>query len=448
MITVSDATRRAYMTDGTHKDLIVMIPSQNITITNEHILQGSFSLDESVLSNTSLEFVGCISSKMEVTIENIYPNVKWKDLYIEVYMDIQPSKIDAGAVTNRVPLFKGYIDSAKKQANQRHRKIEAYDILYKLSEKDVTDWYNNGSQMSLTSLLGSICDHCGLQYYIPSPLINGNITAFRGTYKTVNNLSALDLLKQICQFNACFGRINRNGVFEVKYMALNRTLYPGSDVFPAADLYPAKPISEGDENFFNFYEEVEYEDFYVKPIEKVIIRNGSTEQGVSYGEGTNKYIVQNNIFAYNQNEQVLQACAQRILNRIGEVSFIPYTSKNNGLPYIECGDEVVYHDLTSLSTDKNIHFIVFDRTLSGDQMLRDSYKAEGDEYQTEFITDLSASLSDIDQRLDNLQDQINDIWDAMQDEGYCKIVSVQSVPAGAEQNVLYCVQGEFLMVVK
>lgn len=209
MIQVSDATRRAYMTDGTHKDLIIVIPSQNLTITNERILQGSFSLDESVLTNHSLEFVGCISSKMEVTIENIYPNIKWKGLYIEVYIDIEPSKIDEGAQTDRIPLFKGYINSSTKESNRRHRKIEAYDVLYKLSEKDVTDWYNNGPQMNLTNLLASLCDYCGLQYVIPSPLINGSVTAFRGTYKRVNNLSALDLLKQIMQFNGCFGRINR-----------------------------------------------------------------------------------------------------------------------------------------------------------------------------------------------------------------------------------------------
>ena len=90
---------------------------------------------------------------------------------------------------------------------------------------------------------------------------------------------------------------------------------------------------------------------------------------------------------------VATECATNILEKLRGVHFYPFKSKNNGLPFVEVGDSVVY----ALKSDRtgtyatNMFFIL-SRTISGVQLLKDQYSATGTEEQSEFITDLQTTL--------------------------------------------------------
>lgn len=397
MLVVSDAVKSAYNNDSCLKTLRVIFPELNLTFENEQIIGESFKLKESVLEGDSLEFIGCISSYMSVQIFGLDANVKNKK--VEVYV------IDN--ITNtELPLFKGIVDSAVKKGYEGVKTIEAYDVLYHLGEIDVTDWYNEHSQTTVQQLLVELAELSGFEVDKGITMPNGMIDAYCGLYNNVSQLSALLLLKQICQINGGFGRINRNGKFDMLFLtdelAIKRI--PSTILFPFHDynLYPNQPGTVEPKHkpdfTFPYYESVEFEEFNVKAIDKVVIRDYEDEEGVYYGTGDNKYIIQGNLFAFGQTKLALQNIAGQIFKRTNGNSFTPFKSKNYGLPWVECGDNVFYKDLEGEEEIRR-SFFVFSRTLSGIQFMKDAYTTKGKENQSEFVTDLGSKLK-------NLTDQV------------------------------------------
>lgn len=456
MLKVDDKTEKAYKSDGVHKTLHVYFPDLNITVSNDQIVKGSFKLSEGIQSGPDIECVGCIASSMQIKIYGLTDSI------------IKGSKVEVSIKTNEtsyIPLFNGIVDSSKKEANRKFKTIIAYDYLYTLSDKDVTDWYNSRSSMTIKELTYQLLGHVGLNYDIESieTMVNGDVTAIFAKKRKAKDLSALKLLKNICQINGCFGRINRNGVFVVLYLKIN-PYYKPEDLIPSIytfpDLHGIYPSyndgSQTESNILNFYEKVEYEDYVVRPIDKVIFRESLNDEYLAtYGDGDNKYIVQGNIFVYDMDSNTMNSMAEKLYNAIHGLYYTPFTASNNGLPFMECGDSVVYTDITynNIQSDSNkIQFYIFKRTLSGEQFLRDSYEAEGDEYQKEFVTDISNSLEEIRNEVDHDYDYSGDIEDldsrvtelenAKPGQDHVWVISKEFLPPGWEfTDVVYFVGG-------
>lgn len=456
MYGVSEATKRAYMTDGSHKVITVRFPWLAFEVTNENILQDSFSIEESILEGNNLEFIGCIASKMEVTISDIGENFSKivKDTYVEVILTAYD---EHGYATDPITVFKGFVDSAKKTANKKKKHIVAYDPFCKMQDIDVTNFYNTRGNITvvelLNLLLGYVRDHSNMgqiniEYGYANKLCNGWVVIDGGTTKKATGLNAITLLKSICQINGVFGYFDPSKT-GLTFCIMNdiktsdSLVLPSNSTYLGADLYLVD-ASHGttDDYYFEFYKEVEYEDFRVKSIDQVVIRTGAEDTDIWVGDGLNRYIIRNNIFMQTATDATKRGVATQILNTIGSVEFVPFTSDNNGLPFIRCGDEISYRDIAILDDYKQVHFIVFARTLKGDQVLRDSYKAEGDEYQHEFITEVSVNLSDIESRLNEHDKEIKDLQDALDEHGGgWKVESVQSLPSSPSPYTLYLIQG-------
>lgn len=394
MINIDDNVKELYYSDNSIKSVKVEVEGMP---EPEIVLEESMVLKESILQNDSLEFVGCISSYFSVQIY-FDAKYKYKGKRVKAYIEVDD--------TGYIPLFDGIINNAKKTGDNDIIKIEAYDYLYDLGNVDVTDWYNNHRPTTLNGLLYELADYVGLQLsdvYMP----NGNIACYFSSSKEVSQLSALHLLKHICQINGGYGRINRDGLFEIMY--LNENLvpkkYPSAKLLPLHnnDLYPnmpgqVRPVMKVDENL-PFYMDLEYDEYNVQPIQRVVIRDNEEAMPVSYGTGKNKYIIQGNLFAYNQPSAVLMEMAKNIYLQTEGISFTPFEADNYGLPWIECGDNIWYVDAQESSNVRK-KFIVFSRNLKGIQILNDSYSAYGDYMQNEFITDLGS-------RIESLKDSQN-----------------------------------------
>ncbi len=450
MLPVTDDVKLSYMRDGSHKDLHIDIANGGFSFYNNSIVQGSFSIEESILSGDSLEFVGCIASKLEVTIHAAYRSANIKGRNIRAAIKIENSD-------EWIQVFHGVVDSCVKEANKDFLKITAYDKLYSLSEVDVTDWCNSHlSYGSIAGLARDLLNYLGLNYVGDTELINGGVSVPSSKPFMVREMSALGLLKQICQINACYGIINRDGVFEFRYIdttpSSNGT-FPSNNLYPENELFPGQGYTRINSNYFEFYKKLAYEDFTIEPINVVIIRENESDPGVKYEQiygSHNKYIIQGNIFARYKDTSILSGMAQRIFNKIHPITFVPFTSDNNGSPFLECGDEVIYKDNTSITPYKQEqHFFIFSRKLSGDQILRDAYKAEGNETQHIFLSSLGANVEDYSQEISDLNDKTDDLEDrvsALEEGGASDIVSVQQMPADPEPNVLYLIQGEIVIL--
>ena len=464
---VSEKVKSQYHGNSIHRFLKLYFPELNLTIENDEIYAESMKLKESIIEKTNIEFVGCIASSFKVQVNGIQADLKGKRIEVSIYT--------AETESEPIKLFNGIVDSAMQQSNKRIKEITAYDRLYTQGNIDLAAWYNSLTfPITIKDFRDSLFTYIGIeQEEIKLP--NDNVSIDK-KYDP-KTLKARNVIKAICQINGAFGIINRNDKFEYRILAdLSATYaYPSVTLFPSNTLYPANPnVAESvvkkeiETESFSFYKTVNYEEFEVKPVDKLTIRQSEQDAGVSYGNGTNNYIIQGNMFTLGKSNSELLAMAQAVYKNVRGIYYYPYKSNNNGLPYIECGLDAVsyqmynfYPESARASSKTTRNFYVFSREMSGIQNLRDSYSAQGEEYQTEFITDLKTQIDtikvDVKQEVENtLQDY--DFSDQFSEFTYnkdyldtqfgnietsqLKIVSVTALPATPDANTVYLIQGE------
>lgn len=447
---VLDETKLAYQNTSSNKTLNIYFPEIDYTVNKSQIYQESMNLEESLIENSNIEFVGCVSSSFSIQVNGIIPNIKGKKIEVSINADN----------TEEIALFKGIVDTAERQTNKNYKKIVAYDELYTKGNIDVAGWYNGLSfPRSIKDTRDSLFAYIGLEQ-TDIALPNDNIVINKEYAPTT--LKALSVIKALCQINGAFGIINRYGKFEYRILKEPKTksgAFPGLTLFPP--FYPGV-IYDDDGNKIEvkdvpFYKKVDYEEYSVKPVEKVTIRQTDSDVGVTYGDGTNNYIIQGNMFTLNLPENTLRTIAQNVYNNISNIAFVPFSSDNSGYPFVEVGlDAVSYYaynfEASAKSRSNDIYtqktFHVFKRTLSGIQALKDNYEAQGEEYQREFITDVSTQ---IEQLKNNLSTEVNyqvrefTYPKSELDEKIIKVISVPALPANPLPNTMYLIQGEVVV---
>ena len=396
MVNVSEATKVAWASEVSQKKIQIHIDSTVLYDTD--ILGDSFSVTESIMSSDSLEFVGCIAKKCEFD-SNVLNNSNLKGREITVYLQ--------AANTDLIPVFNGYIDEAKKSGMNGYKHIVAYDVFYKLSQINVSNWWNS---LGVTTLIGSFQNFIStfnLRYNSSAiSFVNSLLTCYGGSKRAAKKLTALDYLMQICQINGCIGYTDGLGRFGIKYIdaIAQQKLYPADSLFPSDFIYPSDYDggSVGEYTQIPYYKDLTYEDYSIKQIDKVTIRNSSEDVGVCYPyAGENNYIIQGNVFAYDQSGSDLLDVAQNIYQVVKNANFRPFDTKLFAMPWIECGDKIACYDIDDLGVQTTVNFIVMSRRLSDDGMFWDTFSADGEQDQRIFITDLQAQIND-------LQEQINE----------------------------------------
>lgn len=448
---VSEETRKAYALGESVKFMRIFFPDINLTIENKAIHSETMILKESLMEGSNVEFVGCIASSFEITVHGVLTDLK--NQRIEVYL-----KADN---TEEIPLFHGIVNSAKMQTNKNYKKIVAYDELPTRGNMDVAEWYKGLSfPISLKNLRDSLFSRIGI-VQAEKDLPNDAVMIDR--QYVPNTLQALSVIKAICQINGAFGIINRKNQFEYRIL---REMFEEEDSFPPLypPFYPGTMLGGGGGSGwltedFAFYKSVDYEEYMVKPVERVTIRQSAEDPGITYGEGTNNYIIQANMFAAGLSDDILRGIAENIHNSIAEISFQPFSASNNGMPWVEVGQSAARYTVVNYSALENEtqtaraaesipytekSFYIFNRELRGIQSLTDNYKVQGDEYQTEFITDLQTQIdsikSDTQQIVNNTvkdytysKQEINEL-----SKSWYRIVSAK--PTTFEQGVIYFVR--------
>lgn len=450
---VSEATKNAFLKSGTRKKIKIVFEESGNVIENDRIVSESMIVRENIMDDT-VEFVGCIASYFEIQIYDVFENIKGKKISVSISAD----------GTEEVPLFHGIIDSAVAQSNKRFRKIVAYNEIYEKGKKDVATWYNELQfPLSFKEIRNSFFDFLEIEQ-VETSLPNDN-EIIKKKYDP-NSMKSLDVMKSICQINGVFGNINRYGKFE--YLILPQ-IYSDDGAYPSITLcppfFPGDLSTEGVENstILTSYQSFEYEDWKVKPVNRLQIRQSENDAGVVVGDGENCYIIQGNMFTYGLDTDTLSRMAKAILPNIEYVSFNPFTGSCVGLPWLECGKDVVVCKVINYNKkDKDGNFVAEDkafyvmgRELTGIQKLMDNYSAEGEEYQKEFITDVGASLDTIKEEVkkevtdtvDNYDftDKFGDYTYSSEEidnkfasfSGGLKAVVVSSVPTTFDSNTIY-----------
>ena len=456
MIHVNDATKTAFKTSSTSKSLVVSFPNLNYTVPMSKMVQESMTLSEKLMDK-DVEFVGCYSSMFSISLRDVDQNLKGQRIVVSIQ----------ALNTETIPIFKGIVDSVSMKASKSVKDINAFDDLYTVGQKDIASWYNGLTfPITIKAFRDSLFAYIGLTQ-VSCDLPNDDISIKK--WYEPKTLQCLPVLKYLCQINGCFGVINRLGLFEYRFIHnAYDPIYPAVTLYPSNELFPREYDPEmgggGISDNFAYYKSIDYQEYLVNPVQRLQIRQNEEDTGVTIGQSSgNKYIIQNNMFTYEQSTAVLTKMAKRIWKKIANISFHPCDTENTGLPYIEVGDVVTYTLANTTSSGQANRFNVMSRELHGIQGLMDSYTAEGEQDQSEFITDVQAQLDAIKHGGVDMSDYYTseevddiltdyptyDVTETIIDTAVSEfeeptgfdIMSVYTLPASRRANTLYLVQG-------
>lgn len=418
MLNIAEALKTIYKNDAfphvsslSTKDLEAHFPDLSLTVDTDQFAsdKGDLELTESICTEDQVKFGKCNASQVKFTVANVTDSIKGKEFEL--------NQIVNGTYTVPLGIFNVY--TCPKQDDMIFKDITAYDRMKKV-EIDVSAWYNGlftaGTETyTLADFRASFIAYVGLEEDTTNlPLPNDSMIV-EHTLDNPTNLSGRTVIEAIEEINGCFGHINRYGKFTHIILQPSYGLYPSLVLYPMTSLYP---VSESDTSYENpalvqdsiaVYESVKLEEYSVKEIDKLIIRQEENDVGATIGTGTNAYIIQGNFLVYGKSASDLETIGTNAFSNINKRPYRPYESVSIGLPYIEVGDAVRFE------TDAPVNGYVFKRTLKGSQALIDEYEAKGQEEQTQSygmtyeITQLKGKTAKIVRSVDELSATVEDV---------------------------------------
>ena len=191
-------------------------------------------------------------------------------------------------------------------------KVTAYDTMSKL-DADFSGWLHaNQAQFPKTiwQLVQLACQRAGVTLASSSLPINGSysVQAFYA-----DDLTCRQIISWAAEAAGCYAHMNADGKLQFLTYTDKRST--------------AKITPDGASNSTAYYaDSLSYEDYAVKAIEKVQIRQSDSDVGVIYPDSTtatNTYAVQGNLLLTTGTEANLKTVAQNLYNVLKSVTYTP-----------------------------------------------------------------------------------------------------------------------------
>ena len=215
---------------------------------------------------------------------------------------------DAGSRT-KVGIF--YAEKPTRTKRNSY-KVTAYDTMSKL-DADFSGWLRaNQAQFPKTiwQLVQLACQRAGVALASSSLPINGSysVQAFYA-----DDLTCRQIISWAAEAAGCYAHMNADGKLQFLTYTDKRST--------------AKITPDGASNSTAYYaDSLSYEDYTVKAIEKVQIRQSDSDVGVIYPDSTtatNTYAVQGNLLLTTGTEANLKTVAQNLYNVLKSVTYTP-----------------------------------------------------------------------------------------------------------------------------
>lgn len=388
-----------FCNDSIDKQLNIVSEDGDINITNTELNSEKFELIESLCSETELVFGSCEASVVKFTVSNSFLPMKNKMLTVSMTLD--------GRVNEPYQIGKYRVYSDKPTADRKYRDVVAYDRMYELLNVDATNWYANvfptREVKKEDGKTETVYDPVTLRYFRDNffkwldidieqiSLVNDDMLIEKTIDvqmfgENATYITGKDILNSVLEASGCFGHFGRNGKFRFIYLEQSiQGLYPRNDLYPSDDLYPRDPKSTRIGK--SFYISAQYEDYLVKSIDGLQIREKENDIGVIVGGTSNPYIIEDNFLFYGKGTEELTAIANNILSKIRGIVYRPFTADCKGNPCLEVGDAIRIPTRYEI-----IESYILSRTLKGIQALRDSLEAQGEESRTGNVNGIHNSI--------------------------------------------------------
>jgi hypothetical protein len=396
---INSSLKEKYWDSATDKQMVISVVGTNQKIDNSMLEIGTFSLEESLCSESELKFGACEANCVKFTARNTAGNIIGKTISIEETID--------GDSENPMPYGVFKVASDVPTADRTKRQITAYDAMYGIINTDVKSWYAGLSfPMTLKQFRDSFFAHLGIAQ-VETSLVNDSMTVNKTIVATQTDdssavteesaISGKTVVTAICEINGCFGNINREGKFEYIFLkAITSALYPAEDLFPSDNLFPSDANTE---SMTGHYIAFDYEDFQSKEITQLEIKTSEDNAGAIVGTAGNNYSITGNFLVSDKTGAELEQIANNLLPIMAQAAYTPIKSCTCvGNPCLTLGEPIRFN-----TTREIVETYLLQRTLTGVQSKRDSISAQGTQTHSAKVNSIRDTIESVERRTGKLE---------------------------------------------
>ena len=412
---INSSLKEKYWDSATDKQMVISVVGTNQKIDNSMLEIGTFSLEESLCSESELKFGACEANCVKFTARNTAGSIIGKTISIEETI--------GGDSENPMPYGVFKVASDVPTADRTKRQITAYDAMYDIINTDVKAWYAGLSfPMTLRQFRNSFFAHLGITQ-VETNLANDSMTVNKTIVATQTDdssavteepaISGKTVVTAICEINGCFGNINREGKFEYVFLKeITSALYPAEDLFPSDNLFPSDANTE---SMTGHYITFDYEDFQSKAITQIEIKTSEDNAGAIVGTAGNNYSITGNFLVSDKTGAELEQIANNLLPIIAKAEYTPIKSCTCvGNPCLELGEAIRFN-----TTREVVETYLLQRTLTGVQSKRDSISAQGTKTHSARVNSIRDTIESVQKRTSKLErnaDHLQSTYENLEDQ--------------------------------
>ena len=301
---------------------------------------------------------------------------------------------DAGSRT-KVGVF--YAEKPTRTKRNSY-KVTAYDTMSKL-DADFSGWLRaNQAQFPKTiwQLVQLACQRAGVALASSSLPINGSysVQAFYA-----DDLTCRQIISWAAEAAGCYAHMNADGKLQFLTYTDKRST--------------AKITPDGASNSTAYYaDSLSYEDYTVKAIEKVQIRQSDSDVGVIYPDSTtatNTYAVQGNLLLTTGTEANLKSVAQNLYNVLKNVTYTPCKVSVPSSSGLACGQIVHVKDARGRAFDTYLMSATISSGKASFESVGSASRENSSAVNSQSYKNLTGKMLEIKTSVDGLEVKASDL---------------------------------------
>ena len=277
-------------------------------------------------------------------------------------------------------------------------KVTAYDTMSKL-DADFSGWLRaNQAQFPKTiwQLVQLACQRAGVALASSSLPINGSysVQAFYA-----DDLTCRQIISWAAEAAGCYAHMNADGKLQFLTYTDKRST--------------AKITPDGASNSTAYYaDSLSYEDYAVKAIEKVQIRQSDSDVGVIYPDSTtatNTYAVQGNLLLTTGTEANLKSVVQNLYNALKNVTYTPCKVSVPSSSGLACGQIVHVKDARGREFDTYLMSATISSGKASFESVGSASRESSSAVNSQSYKNLTGKMLEIKTSVDGLEVKASDL---------------------------------------
>lgn len=277
-------------------------------------------------------------------------------------------------------------------------KVTAYDTMSKL-DADFSGWLHaNQAQFPKTiwQLVQLACQRAGVTLASSSLPINGSysVQAFYA-----DDLTCRQIISWAAEAAGCYAHMNADGKLQFLTYTDKRST--------------AKITPDGASNSTAYYaDSLSYEDYTVKAIEKVQIRQSDSDVGVIYPDSTtatNTYAVQGNLLLTTGTEANLKSVVQNLYNVLKNVTYTPCKVAVPSSSGLACGQIVHVKDARGREFDTYLMSATISSGKASFESVGSASRESSSAVNSQSYKNLTGKMLEIKTSVDGLEVKASDL---------------------------------------